>query len=48
MSLKEIKHTIQNNRLDDIYLVGFIDSEEDGLAEFVASMNYLFLEFGDN
>ncbi|MGE6228468.1 hypothetical protein [Paenibacillus chitinolyticus] len=47
MSLKEIKNTIQNNGLDDIYLAGFIDSEEDGLAEFVASMNYLFLEFGD-
>ncbi|WP_426449617.1 hypothetical protein ACP26L_31850 [Paenibacillus sp. S-38] len=47
MSLGQIKNIIQNNYFDNIYLTGFVDSEENGLAEFVASMNYLFLEFGD-
>lgn len=47
MSLRQIKNIIQNNYFDNIYLTGFIDSEENGLSEFVASMSQFFLEFGD-
>ncbi|WP_046227060.1 hypothetical protein [Paenibacillus dauci] len=45
--LKEITEIISKFRLDEIYLTGFVNIEENGLSEFVANTDYLIFEFGD-
>ncbi|MHA7579813.1 hypothetical protein ACX12E_05390 [Paenibacillus vandeheii] len=46
MSLDHIKNTMGNNHLDNIFITGFIDPEDNGSAEFVANTDQLFLQFG--
>lgn len=45
--LGEIKNVISNNSLYNIYLTGFVDNEDDGVAQFYPDMRFLYLEFGD-
>ncbi|MCR8845346.1 hypothetical protein NQ117_16820 [Paenibacillus sp. SC116] len=44
--LKEIAEVMRKFCLDEIYLTGFIDFEENQLSEFVANPDYLIFEFG--
>lgn len=44
--LERFKKIVEENTLQDIYLIGFMDVEN-GIAEFVASMNFLYFEFGN-
>lgn len=44
--LEEMKKVIQNSSLDEIYLTGFVDFEENELSEFVPNSDYLIFEFG--
>ncbi len=45
--LEKIKKILINHTLDDIYLTGFVDIDEDGTAEFHSMMRFLYFEFGD-
>lgn len=44
--MKEILDIIEKNFIDEIYLTGFVDTDETGVTEFTALMRYLFFEFG--
>lgn len=45
--LDQVKNIIKNNSLEGVYLTGYVDCEEDGIAQFYADMRFLYLEFGD-
>lgn len=45
--LKDITQVMRKFYLDEIYLTGFVDLEENGMAEFVANSDYLIFEFGE-
>lgn len=44
--MKEIIETIGNNIFNEIYLTGFVDTDENGVTEFTSHMRFLFFEFG--
>lgn len=44
----KIKKVINQNTLDSIYLKGFIDTEDDGVAQFYPHTHYLYFEFDNN
>lgn len=44
--IEKIKHLLKENRIKEIYLVGFID-EENGLLEFCPDLRFLYFEFAD-
>lgn len=43
----KLKEIIRDNSIDDIYLTGIVDVNDDGIAEFVANTNFLYFEFGN-
>ncbi|MBP1991173.1 hypothetical protein [Paenibacillus eucommiae] len=43
--MKEILDIIEKNFIDEIYLTGFVDTDDIGVTEFTALMSYLFFEF---
>jgi hypothetical protein len=43
--LKEILDLIKYSCIDEIYLTGFVDTDNAGVTEFTALMRYLFFEF---
>ncbi|WP_433943148.1 hypothetical protein [Paenibacillus sp. SN-8-1] len=45
--LKEITEVMRKSCLNEIYLTGFVDFEENQLSEFVANTDYLIFEFGE-
>lgn len=45
--LERIKQMIAMSTLDDFYLVGFIEIDEHGVAEFSPMMRFLYAEFGE-
>ena len=45
--LKNLTQVMRKFYLDEIYITGFVDLEENSMAEFVANSDYLFLEFGE-
>lgn len=44
--MKEILDIIEKNFIDEIYLTGFVDTDDAGVTEFTALMRYLFFDFG--
>lgn len=45
--LNQIKNIVKSNPIDGIYLTGYVELEDDGIAQFYADMRFLYLEFGD-
>ena len=45
--LDQVKNIVKNNSIDGIYLTGYVEIEDDGVAQFYADMRFLYLEFGD-
>lgn len=45
--INQIKNILETNSISSIYLVGFV-SIEDGVAEFIPDLRYLYFKFGDN
>ncbi|MFC3846844.1 hypothetical protein ACYEXS_36240, partial [Paenibacillus sp. MAH-36] len=43
--MKEILDIIKYSCIDEIYLIGFVDTDDAGVTEFTALMRYLFFEF---
>ncbi|KEQ25983.1 hypothetical protein [Paenibacillus tyrfis] len=43
--MKEILDIIKYSFIDEIYLTGFVDTDDTGVTEFTALMRYLFFEF---
>lgn len=46
--LDKFKNILNNNSLDNIYLTGFVDYEEDGVVQFYPDMRFLYFEFGND
>ncbi|MFB9329230.1 hypothetical protein ACFFSY_25115 [Paenibacillus aurantiacus] len=45
--LEKLISLLALNVLEEIYLIGVVDKTEDGTIEFVTSMNFLYLEVGE-
>jgi len=48
MMESKIKEVINQNTLDSIYLKGFIDTEDDGVAQFYPDLHYIYFEFDNH
>jgi hypothetical protein len=44
--IKDLKRIIENNNITDIYLTGFVDTE-DGVVEFFSDARFIYFEFAN-
>ena len=45
--LDQVINVIRSNSFDSIYLTGYLDYEDDEVAQFYSDMRFLYFEFGD-
>lgn len=45
--LQDVLKIVSNNTFDSIYLTGFVDNEDGGVAQFYPDMHFIYFEFGN-